>query len=284
MKTIGTSYLSALLTAFLCVITVVFPVHAVEVIEAEPTTVTEGGGDGNSRARSTLSRYESSSARSGAGAAAGNVSAELYVELQSLRNEVMQLRGMVEEQDYTLQQLEQRRMDDYLEFDRRIGELSGGVTPAATAPASANPQAGSQSTPPGVAGNTVSSPSSDESIGAYRSAYQLVKEKRFDSAKDAFNSFVEAYPESSYVPNAYFWLGELYYLDSNLEKSRQSFSLLVTGHPQHKKVPDAKFKLGKIYHQLGDVKTAREMLRSVVSEYAGSKAATPAKEYMENSL
>ena len=100
----------------------------------------------------------------------------------------------------------------------------------------------------------------------------------------ALTAFVSDFPDSQYVPNAEFWLGELYYLDSNLVKARDAFYILVTQYSNHRKVPDAKFKLGKIYHQLGDKKQARLMLQSVLSDHPDSKAAKPAREYLNNSL
>ena len=96
--------------------------------------------------------------------------------------------------------------------------------------------------------------------------------------------FIKAYPGSHYVPNAHFWLGELYYLESDLTNSQQSFTALIGGYPQHRKVADAKFKLGKVYHQLGDQDSARAMLESVLNDHPGSTAANPAREYLNNSL
>ena len=47
--------------------------------------------------------------------------------MQDLREEVRMLRGMVEELSYELQQVKQRQLDDYLDIDRRLGILNGGL-------------------------------------------------------------------------------------------------------------------------------------------------------------
>lgn len=284
---------TAILTATLSAVSV----FAVEVIEAEPTIVSESPRHRSTRPIST------SAANRHAAPVETNVAAQMYVELQRLQTEVMQLRGMVEEQSHTIQQLQQRRMDDYLEFDRRIAELGGGSSAASDTSTVSRSTAGaaSPSPSPAAASATTSqrpiaasgadtamadsgSTDSDTSRGAYRAAYQLVKDRQFVHAKKALSDFVIGHPDSSYVPNSQFWLGEIYYLESDLEQSRRAFSVLIVNYPQHRKVPDAKFKLGKIYHQLGDKSKAKEMLESVVNDHSDSKAANPAREYLKNSL
>ena len=86
----------------------------------------------------------------------------------------------------------------------------------------------------------------DEARSVYSAAYQQVKDRDFSKAKVSLSAFISNYPTSRYVPNAYFWLGELYYLESRLKKSRDAFLALVTQYGDHRKVAEAKFKLGKI--------------------------------------
>jgi len=62
-----------------------------------------------------------------------NTQAEFFYQMQLLQQEVQNLRGMVEQLTYEVQQLKQQRMDDYLDLDRRISELSAGGAPVAGA-------------------------------------------------------------------------------------------------------------------------------------------------------
>ena len=41
--------------------------------------------------------------------------------MQSLRDEVRELRGVVDEMSFQLRELKQQQLDDYLDLDRRIG-------------------------------------------------------------------------------------------------------------------------------------------------------------------
>jgi len=256
----------------------------IEVVEGQPDVITESG----SRAR----EYRVS----------GNTSSngELFIVIQELQAEVRELRGIVEEQSYLIEQLRQQRLDDYIDLDKRISELGGGTTVPAGSGASSGISVKKQSSgvntpavprvaepaqkPAAAVTRPASAAVADTAKTAYQNAYQKIKNRQFDEAKAALRVFVSDFPDSQYVPNAEFWLGELYLQDSELEKARDAFYILVTRHSNHRKVPDAKFKLGKIYYELGDKEQARLMLQSVLSDHPDSNAAGPAREYLKNSL
>lgn len=272
---------------------------AIEVVEGTPTVVTDSAAQDSAPVVVTQggTTYSTASGRPGRSVAP----AELYVQLQALQVELSELRGLVEQQSYLIEQLSQRRMDDYRDMDRRISELqqslqSGGTTarktPVVREPVTSSPAADSGSrvysnTSTTAAASTATVPGvreADDAREMYSSAYQLVKDREFGKAKVALSGFIKDFPGSEYVPNAYFWLGELYYLDSNLAQSRDAFESLVNQHRSHRKVAEAKFKLGKIYHQLGDTSKARSMLESVMKDHPNSTAVNPAREYLKNSL
>jgi len=261
----------------------------VEVVEGRPDVVKQRG---------SQSREYSAGGNSA-------LNGELFMTIQQLQAEVRELRGVVEEQTHLIEQLRKRRLDDYIDLDKRIRDLQNGVSvsagngvaavankkatvkPSANKPANVAKTAASARPAPAPAKSVPPARTAavaDTARIAYRSAYQKVKDRQFDKAKVSLTAFVSDFPDSQYVPNAEFWLGELYYLDSNLEKARDAFYILVTQYSNHRKVPDAKFKLGKIYHQLGDREQARLMLQSVLSDHPDSKAANPAREYLKNSL
>ena len=304
------------LAAFLVVPTLFFSplvLSQIEVVEAEPAIITDS--------RYPQAREISTAANNAVNPIANSMddappplalssdsgNAGLFVQLQDLQAEVRELRGLLEQQSYLIEQISQKRMDDYLDLDRRIGELSQSAlstAPIKSNSASNKPSSNTTATqkystasvksavPAKVASTSTSSSSkviavssnSDIAKKAYRAASQKVKDRQFDEARVLLVAFIKAHPSSHYVPNAYFLLGELYYLDSNLSKAQQSFETLIKQHPSHRKIADAKFKLGKVYHQLGDNDSARIMLESVLNDYPGSTAANPAREYLNNSL
>lgn len=277
-------------------------VTAIEVVEGEPDVVTESGRTYSTSQDGASNDISAREYRSGVSASQGlprSSSGELFAKIQALEVEVRDLRGLVEQQTFLIDQLSQRRMDDYLDLDRRIGELqrgvsgnvsdtstrvSGGVSRSAGSPVVSPSIAVVPDQTPGSVPEPPVAKQADRAKTAYRAAYQKVKDRKFTVAKVELIAFINAYPDSQFVPNAHFWLGELFYLDSDLQKSRDSFYALVTDYSGHRKVADAKFKLGKIYHQLGDTGESRVMLQSVLTDHPNSKAANPAREYLKNSL
>jgi len=220
-------------------------------------------------------------------------SGELFYQLQLLQDEVMKLRGIVEEQGEQLRQLKQQRLDDYISLDRRISSMGGGSVPpaqGASGPAAPGPSASeapidasAAPVPPAAPPRAAASAQEEQ---AYRDAYALIQARKFPEARTAFNAFVGQYPAGNYAGNAHYWLGELYLLEGDSERARKHFETLLAQFGDNRRVPDAMFKLGRIYHQNGDTARARDMLDRVINEYAGADSTAPqqAREYLQQNF
>lgn len=197
-------------------------------------------------------------------------SGEMYYQLQLLQQEVMELRGLVEEQGYQLRQLRQQSLERYVDIDRRLSE---------------EPEAGA-----GPAGETVSDSAPAQELAgeadAYRNAYSQVRSQQFAGAVDAFNLFLHDFPDGKYAPNAHYWLGELYLViqPPDLESSRRQFTLLLEQYPQNSKIPDALYKLGKVYFDKGNREKAREFFDRVINEFGetSSSAVKLARDFLSD--
>lgn len=248
MKTLITA------TAF-TVIAVAAPVlqAQVRVVESQPL--------GNSQA-----------ANSGDAEGASNMQAELFYQFQSLQQEVLELRGLVEEQAHEIQRLKQQRMDDYLDLDRRIGELSrsGGGNLGASLPG------GGSAGESGETGDRVSE------TQMYRDAYQLLRDREIEQAIEAFNAYLDAYPQGNFAGNSHYWLGEIYLLNEDLDAAQEWFEKLLREFPDDRKRADAQYKLGRVYHQQGDEQRAQQLLQDVAS--GTSDAARLARQYLQDNF
>lgn len=199
---------------------------------------------------------------------------ELFYQLQVLQQEVLELRGIVEEQMYELKRLKQQRLDDYVDLDKRIAALSGQAvsTAAVTDDLAAEPE---------VAGSADNSALDEREL--YRQAINLVlKEKDYDQAAEQFVTYLNNFPQGLYAPNAMYWLGEIYLLRGQLADSEIWFSRLLSDFSKHSKVPDAKYKLGTVYHQLGQNDKARKLLQEVAG--SDSNAARLAADYLKKAF
>lgn len=241
-----------------------------------------------------------SRAKPAGGSTQGNTSptSDLYMQLQALQQEVMDLRGIVEEQRHQIETMKQQNLDRYNDLDKRIGQPQG-VVPVATAEPAAPIDAGAPPTPPPAATPAVVAPTpapaptatmetaKPEEYEAYQLAYAKLKGQDFNGAIKGFNAFLAAYPNGSLAPNSYYWLGKAYLLvqPQDLNKAQQAFAK-VGDYPQSNKVPDALYELGKVYFLKGDKAKAKTLLQQVIDNYGASGSSAPqlAKQFLDQNF
>ncbi|MDZ7825033.1 MAG: tol-pal system protein YbgF [Gammaproteobacteria bacterium] len=240
----------------------------------------DGSPDGDSP-RGATARVGDASFRaprfaSDSGGASGDVEADaagvLFGRLQDLQQEVMMLRGLVESQQQTIQRLERKQRERYLDLDRRLARITGTEPSGDSGPED----------PERSAGQAGEAESGDER-SAYERAFALTRDRRFDEAIPAFRELIERYPDGQYVPNAWYWLGELHLAlpESELEEARQAFVQVERRFPDHRKASDALYKLGVVHDRLGETERARSYLNRVLDEHPDSSAARLAKNLLE---
>jgi len=239
--------------------------------------------------------------------ARANAQLQMQQQVAALLDEVAELRGVTETQAYKIEELLQQQRDLYQELDRRLGGSSAslggssaslsGSSATASAPAPettepvpvGNPAAalGGQSTetpvePQNATVDTVASAGASEN-DAYESAVNLVlKDRNYDAAIPAFEQFVQDYPESSYVPNSYYWLGQLFFTKNETLKAKSQFERVVSQYPQSSKAADALAKLAQLAEKDGDTAAAKQFYQLLMSKYPQSKPAKTAKAKLDN--
>ncbi len=207
---------------------------------------------------------------------------DMFNQLTELQRQVQQLRGDVEVTNHTLENLQKRQRDLYLDIDRRLHRLeTGGVAaPSAETPVLPGPGgAPGAVTPPAAAAMPALDPA--EQRKAYDQALELLKQGRYDDAAAAFQAFLKKYAGSSYADNAQYWLGEVYYVTRQFPLALAEFSKVIDGYPDSPKVADARLKLGYIYYEQKDWAKARSQLSGVVQNYPDTTSARLAQERLD---
>lgn len=219
---------------------------------------------------------------------------QLIITIQQLQDEVRELRGKLESQEYRFKRMETSQKERYRDLDRRLslilqsqmqGEDASGISPEDVSEGSRferTPTTPLQST------NVVDKPVSKivkdlpkplESAanindqGDYQAAFKLVRERDFNGAAESFSRFLTDYPESPRVPNAHYWLGEIYLAQGKHPLSEEAFLRVADQYSQSRKAPDALYKLGILYKQQGDLKKSMMFMSRVVKEYPETSAA-----------
>lgn len=217
---------------------------------------------------------------------------EMLTQLEQLQREVQQLRGQVEVQGHTLEQLKQRQRDLYLDIDRRLQQLET-AGPAAAPPGAAAPSVPSQPPADGAATPPAPSPADETEVPApapmdsakvrqdYQQALNILREGRYMQAAEAFRDFLKQYPDSGYAANAQYWLAESFYVTRQFPQALEEFSKVVSAYPDSNKVADARLKIGFIHYEMSNWQKSRQELEGVTQAYPGSTAARLAEERLQ---
>ena len=182
---------------------------------------------------------------------------DMLNRLEQLQQSLQEMRGEMEVQANTLQQIQRQQRQQYLDIDRRLRQLESAPaagTAAAIAP-SAGPRVGAPAVtaPPVVAVPPITAPpvtagggrsiaptrpaskytppaapvpGSIEQIGEqaeYDKALAMLREGRYAEAAQAFKRFLVDHPGSSYADNANYWLGEAYYVTRSFDRAQSTF-------------------------------------------------------------
>ncbi len=232
----------------------------------------------------------------------------LVLEVQQMREEMRDLREMVEDQQREIERLRERQRDQYLDLDRRLQEAG---TTRPQAPAEPFPEIDAESrpdaeqaepdmdTPPVIArpdapevrepivDDTRVTPlperrsgdpadlgtPTEEEQDLYDEAFRALRELRYADAADGFTRFVEEYPDSAYAPNAQYWLGETFYVTRDFETALVVFRGLLDLYPGSNKEGDALLKIGFSHYELREWTEARAALEQVKDQYEGTTLA-----------
>lgn len=207
---------------------------------------------------------------------------DMLNQLNSLQQDVAQLRGVTEEHEYRLEQLLERQRELYQEIDRRFNQLkegSGSVNYGSSAGSASGSTTADNSSAVDSNSNDSGYSTNLNENDAYDKAIALVLEdKRYDAAIPAFEQFIEQFPNSSYLPNAHYWLGQLQFAQQAYDKARQHFQNVVNNYPDSNKRADCMLKLGVIASEQGKTASAKEYYQQVLNEYPDSTEANLAKQ------
>jgi tol-pal system protein YbgF len=209
--------------------------------------------------------------------------ADLVLQVQQLRQEVQQLRGDLEEQKHNADAMSRRQRDLYMDIDQRLSRFQPGAgsapplpsaPPAMTPPLAAptdQPLTTSTEPPPGTPAAApvavVASPDPNKESEAYQSAFNMLKQGRYNESIIAFSNFLRDYPGGEYEDNAQYWLAEASYVNRDFDTALGEFSKILEKYPQSPKIPGAMLKMGYIHYEKKNWSDARSILNQLVDGY-----------------
>ncbi len=78
----------------------------------------------------------------------------------------------------------------------------------------------------------------------YQAAYRLLRQADYAEAETALRLFIDNFPDHALAGNAYYWLGETYYVRDDYERAAKAFARGYKAFPDGAKAPDNLLKLG----------------------------------------
>ena len=209
--------------------------------------------------------------------------------IESLQTQIQALRDQVEKLTHKLDQLQTEQKANYTELEQRLSQPAASPStdnqdvtgdeaqpkkPAAKAPSAVK----KQETKPAAADVQ---PNVAEEQQIYQTAYTLIKDKKYNEAVSALQDMLKKYPSGQFAANAHYWLGELYGLLGNHEKSLGEFITVVTTYPSSPRVSDAQLKVGIIFASQSKWTEAKSAFKKVINSYPGTASSRLASEQLK---
>jgi len=230
----------------------------------------------------------------GSSAPSSNAMYEVLGRLEQLQAEVQQLRGVVEEQSQTIDDLKKRQGNIYSDLDLRIQELAGikaiakangldlldssqqafvsPVTGVVNATQPAPQQAVSEQQQTAEQTSAIK-PVVIHDKARYQAAYELLRNGHNSRAIAEFKALLAASPKGEFADNSQYWLGEAYKVNQNLDAAKEAFLKVVMDYVDSPKVADALLKLGYIEFEQKNLAKARDYLTQVTVAHPDTTAA-----------
>lgn len=187
---------------------------------------------------------------------------DMELRLFALEEELQRLTGRVETLEHRLNTIENKT-------------ATAPTTPVAqSTPATTSISADDGTTSLGIIPAEEGIPAQPVTVeDAYDSAFSLLRQSRYEEATEAFKRLIDEHPNHPLTSNAYYWLGETYYVQKNFREASVHFAKGYQAFPKGNKAPDTLLKLAMTLGQLGKEKEACTTFDKLFNEFPTLPAA-----------
>lgn len=180
-------------------------------------------------------------------------------DIDTLRQEVAQLRGQLEEQLNQLQMQERQQQNISQDVDSRLKRFE---------PVDVS-----------VDGRRFTAEQAEKK--QFDAALALFRKSDFKGADQSFRAFIKAWPESQYLPAVLYWQGGAQYAEGNYKTAIATLQSLLERYPGSPRQADALLLIGNAQADAGNDKAARQTFQRIGKEHAGTPAATAARDRLK---
>ena len=188
----------------------------------------------------------------------------IYQKIGALEQEIATLRNLIEENTFLIERYQELQQQRYLDLDKRLHSILSGELEELN-----------------EGSLNLNDLNSTEEIDLYKEALELFEVSRYAEALEVFRDLIISFPEGTYSADAYFWSGELYLVQEQLEDAREHYLVVAEKFKDHDRVADCLYKLGVIEKVLLNNEAANSYFSRLISEYPDTGAAELAKKSKE---
>ena len=212
----------------------------------------------------------------------GTSAARLQVRINELEEQVRKLQGALEQVSFGNKQLKTQIEKMKGDIDYRLTALEksaptgtptttgADLQPAVNAVNTEEPENNNQST--SVENSKAPVPKFETSSEHYSFAFKLMNQAKYAEAGNAFDAFTSRYAKDPLIGNAFYWLGETYYVRKDYVKAADSFRQGYESMPTGPKASDNLLKLAMALGATGKEKESCVVLKQVVSKFGKTSA------------
>ena len=196
-----------------------------------------------------------------------NLNWQMMEKIQQLESDLRSLRGKIDEQENIIESLKKESENRYNDLDARLENLNEKLEPAEpeTEAATEDNQQGTPPSTPLTSSNTTNNNTpTDAEKTAYTLALDAYKTGGAAKAIQPMKNFIQRYPNSVYISNAYFWLAEflLAVEPTDFNAVKQHFSTVVNKYPNSAKASNALYRLFTIASNVDQNQTLAQQYKT----------------------
>ena len=116
----------------------------------------------------------------------------------------------------------------------------------------------------------------------YDSAINALENDDLENAKRLLDFFLINFPDAERIPLVLFWLGEISFINGDIDDSFIYFLELVSNHEDHWRAPQSHKRLGDIYLSKDDLDNAKAKYNFVLKNYPNNSVSSIVLQILEN--
>jgi tol-pal system protein YbgF len=215
------------------------------------------------------------------GKSSGNAkgSPKLEVKINALEEQIRYLTGKVEEKDFLINNLS-KKLDSLInDMNVRFAEIEKKHDNKLAVNDNNTNELNKQelnkqelgSAPIELGTNLEKTPDSIDTANDYEKAFEYMRQSNYQQADTYFRKFIENNKNSDLIGNAYFWIGQMFFLQNNYEQSAVNFLKGYQHNPKGNKASYNLMKLGMSLNKLNKKQEACTTYAKVTKEFPNAE-------------